>query len=217
MTTPLRACAPAGLALSESCRTVHALGWMPSTAGNLSVREADDELLITASGVDKGALTATDVVRVALDGVTCAPGEGRPSAETSIHAAIYRATDARAVVHAHPPYATTVASLVGAPDATRTLDVGGYELVKAFGRGPGPIVVPVFANLRDVASIAENVERWLGASDAVTALLIERHGVTTWGADLDEARLRMECIEALCHLLLLTGDVPTSRTSQPTT
>lgn len=123
-----------GADLSRFCRQFYGRGWMPATSGNLSVRLPGESghALITASGRDKGDLTAADTVLV--DARTGAPAEEsrlRPSAETCIHAAVYRATDAGAVVHVHSPYATAVACRVGAAGGTGTLELADHELLKA--------------------------------------------------------------------------------------
>lgn len=93
---------------------------MPGTAGNLSVR-AGGEALVTSSGPAKGELTARDSALVRIsDFRPVANSDVSPSAETKIHTAIYRATDCAAVVHAHPPFATAVASPYGLAGASHT-------------------------------------------------------------------------------------------------
>jgi methylthioribose-1-phosphate isomerase len=127
-------------------------------------------------------------------------GTRRPSAETTIHTAIYRATSARAVVHVHPPHAT--AQSIHAPDVLR---FSGYELIKGLGTAQ-TIDIPVFANHSDVSRIGANIERRLTEyPDAPPVLFIAGHGITAWGADLAQARDRAECLEAICELVTLTG------------
>ena len=193
-----------GYGIPEVAGELYRRGWLDGTAGNLSVR-LDDHAVITASGRSKGALTSADLVPI--DAETGRPAGGtplRPSAETSIHAAIYRADPtARAVVHAHPPNATVLASLAG-DEAVVFYDL---EIAKGFGAaGAGRFEVPVVANHADVPQIAADVAARLSA-DSAPALLIDRHGATTWGPDLETARNRMECLEMLCTLQLRTGGV----------
>lgn len=114
----------AGTQILEVARRLYARGWMAGTAGNISVRVAETAV-ITGSGLSKGALTAQDLVTVEIADSRQVSGTRRPSAETAIHTAIYRATGAGAVVHVHPPYAT--AQSVGAPPMLR---FSGYELIK---------------------------------------------------------------------------------------
>ncbi|MEU7282385.1 S-methyl-5-thioribose-1-phosphate isomerase [Streptomyces sp. NPDC045431] len=205
-----------GADLARFSRRFYERGWMPATSGNLSVRLPGESghALITASGRDKGDLTAADTVLVdARTGEPAEEGGLRASAETCIHAAVYRTTDAGAVVHVHSPYATAVASRVGAAGGTRTLELAGHELLKALGLSdPSRTTVPVFANHAEVPRIAAELEAYLrsgapaGSPERAPGLLITDHGVTVWGRDLAQARNRLECIEAVCRqLVLATG------------
>jgi methylthioribose-1-phosphate isomerase len=174
-------------------------GWMPGTAGNISIRTGET-VAITGSGLSKGELSPDDMVTVNVADSQPVSGRRRPSAETAIHTAIYRATNADAVVHVHAPYATTQS--VG---ASRALTFSGYELIKGLG-GTETISIPVFTNHSDVRSIGADIEQHLAAHPhAVPALFIAGHGITAWGADLAQARDRIECLEALCELATLTG------------
>jgi methylthioribose-1-phosphate isomerase len=172
---------------------------MPGTEGNISVRTGQTAA-ITGSGLSKGELTADDMVTVSVADSQPVSGSRRPSAETAIHTAIYRATDADAVVHVHSPYAT--AQSVG---VSTCLTFSGYELIKGLGT-TDTVSVPVFINHADVARIGVDIERHLTEyPDAPPVLFIAGHGVTGWGADLAQARDRIECLEAMCELVSLTG------------
>lgn len=195
-----------GATLAAASRELYQRGWLPGTAGNISLRLSADTALITASGRDKGALTAADTVLVSVDtSAAVDPGSPRPSAETTIHTAIYRATKAEAVVHTHSPYATAIATLHGNRDRLSTVDIREFELLKGLGLAdPSATSVPVFPNHADVPRIGAEVERYLHEHpDCPPVLLIEHHGLTTWGADYAQARNRMECVESICQLLLL--------------
>jgi len=190
---------PAGQQIADIARGLYARGWMAGTAGNISVR-AGQTAVITGSGLSKGELTAHDMVAVTIADSRPVSGTRRPSAETTIHTAVYRATDADAVVHVHPPHAT--AHSIHAPDMLR---FSGYELIKGLGARE-TIDIPVFANHAEVARIAADIERYLVEHpDAPPVLFIAGHGITTWGADLAQARDRAECLEAVCELVTLTG------------
>jgi methylthioribose-1-phosphate isomerase len=188
-----------GQQIADIARSLYARGWMPGTAGNISVRTGQTAA-ITGSGLSKGELTADDMVTVAVADSQPVSGSRRPSAETAIHTAIYRATDADAVVHVHAPHAT--AQTVGASTA---LTFTGYELIKGLGT-TGTISIPVFTNHVDVAGIGEDIEQHLKQHpEAPPVLFIAGHGITAWGADLAQARDRAECLEAMCELATLTG------------
>jgi methylthioribulose-1-phosphate dehydratase len=195
--------------LADLSRTLYERGWMPGTSGNVSMRLPDDpdRALITASGRDKGALTVRDVVEVdARTGEASRPGQARPSAETSIHAAVYRTTGARAVIHVHSPYATVVAHRAAALDAVSSVRVERFELLKGLGlKDPTSTDLPVFPNWPRVDRIADEVAAHLAADRAgPPGLLLADHGITAWGDSLGQARNRLECLESLCHLLVLS-------------
>ena len=70
-------------------------------------------MLITASGMDYEAMRASDLVLLGLDGTSLRKGQRVPSSEWHFHAALYAARpEAGAVVHAHAPFATTLATPV---------------------------------------------------------------------------------------------------------
>ncbi|WP_051823215.1 bifunctional S-methyl-5-thioribose-1-phosphate isomerase/methylthioribulose 1-phosphate dehydratase [Streptomyces sp. NRRL S-1448] len=194
-------------------RALYERDWMPGTSGNISVRSATDPktALITASGRDKGDLTARDLVAVHAETADPLASDGpRPSAETAVHAAVYRTTDARAVIHVHAPYATAVAGRwareTAAPGTGPVpLPLRAFELLKGLGLAdPAATHVPVFPNHADVGRIATEVAHHLqDRPEAPPALLIADHGITVWGRDLAQARNRLECLEAICRLVLL--------------
>ncbi|MEU9558879.1 methylthioribulose 1-phosphate dehydratase [Streptomyces fumanus] len=194
--------------IGSACRALYQRGWMEGTSGNVSVSDGD-VVVISASGRAKGRMTARDTVAVRLaDGVPL-PGESeRPSAETSIHLAVYRATGAdAAVIHAHSPYATALSARHERYTGPGSVLLERWELAKGLGMPePDLVALPVFLNRSDVPRIAQEVTEHLGQADTRTppALLIARHGLTVWGRDLDQARNRLECVEALCRLALLT-------------
>ena len=185
--------------IADIARSLYARGWMPGTAGNISVRAAANAV-ITGSGLSKGELTVDDMVTVTVADSRPVSGTRRPSAETAIHTAIYRATNAGAVVHVHSPHAT--GQSVGASWA---LHFSGFELIKGLG-ATETIDVPVFTNHSDVSRIGADIELYLAEHpDAPPVLFIAGHGITGWGAELAQARDRVECLEAMCELATLTG------------
>lgn len=197
-------------------RALYQRGWMEGTSGNISVLPATPPeqtsraartALISASGRSKGELTERDIVPA--DVATGKPlrQEGpRPSAETSIHVALYRTVaKCRAVIHAHAPFATAAAA-VAAERGERALHMADFELIKGLGHTDlTAVTIPVFTNWPDVARIGADVEAYARATDdAPPLLLIAHHGATVWGPTLEVARNRLECLEGICRLLLLS-------------
>ncbi len=207
---PLRIDAEAELQrghIAASCREIYRRGWMEGTSGNVSLRSGQ-AVLISATGRGKGRMSRRDTVLVdPVEGLPVAGETEWPSAETAIHLAVYRRRpDCGAVVHAHPPYATAVAALADVGEAIGQVVFEDLELSKGLGvQDPSRVELPVFRNWPDVTRIAADVDTYLAKHEPhdATALLISRHGVTTWGRDLEQAGNRLECVESLCRLLLL--------------
>jgi len=94
-------------ALIAAARALDAAGHMPQKSGNLSLRTPRG-FVVTPSGLPYAAMTEADLVECAPDGAPL--GNGRPSSEWRLHAAIHAARpDAMAVVHTHAPRATALA------------------------------------------------------------------------------------------------------------
>jgi len=197
-----------GQQIAVIAQGLYARGWMPGTAGNISVR-AGKTAVVTGSGLSKGELSAADMVTVNIADSQQISGHRNPSAETAIHTAIYRVTGAGAVVHVHPPHATvqsivpcTSAGAAAVPDVLR---FAGYELIKGLGTAE-VIDIPVFSNHADVPRIGADIERYLiEHPQAPPVLFIAGHGITAWGSGLAQARDRAECLEAMCELVTLSG------------
>src|ERR1700722_13063192 len=78
--------------IAEIGRGFYSRGWVFGTGGNLSgvVRQNPLRLAITASGVDKGSLTPSQILQT--DGrEKVIRGKYKPSGEAAIHVAIVRA------------------------------------------------------------------------------------------------------------------------------
>lgn len=94
--------------LDATLRLLH-LGLNANASGNVSVR-TQAGFCITPSGVGPDRMRADDMVDVALDGTPLTAG--KPSSEWRFHRDLYVARpDIGAVVHAHSPYATSMACL----------------------------------------------------------------------------------------------------------
>lgn len=191
----------AAAAIAAAGRRMDALGWVPATAGNISVRLGPDDIAITRSGRHKGAMTADDVMVVDAAGAPREPG-ARPSYETLLHCGIYRRFPGTgAVLHGHSPANTVLSRRAG--DAIR---LAGYELLKAFPGGPThdtAVSVPVLDNDQDIPRLQAALDRlWDATPDAPPGYIIRGHGIYVWGASVDAAMTRLEAVEfmLLCHL-----------------
>jgi L-fuculose-phosphate aldolase len=86
-------------------------GLVEGTAGNISARREDGNLVITPSSVDYAEMTLADLVLVDPDGAVLQAADGRgPSTEMALHLACYHAfDDIASVIHSHPVWATMFA------------------------------------------------------------------------------------------------------------
>ena len=189
----------------------HRQGWLFGTSGNLSAR-LGDRVVLSASGRDKGALGDDDFVEVDLDGTLLGTSGGKPSAETSIHLALYETRpEAAVVLHVH-----TVASTLAEPDSARgcaptdhevpRLRFTGLELIKGWGLWDEDAVADllVFPNHGSVPKIASEIAAFYRhhPDEKVPALLIAAHGITAWGVDAFSANRHLEVTEFLCQVAL---------------
>ncbi|MCE2564860.1 methylthioribulose 1-phosphate dehydratase [Komagataeibacter sp. FNDCF1] len=173
-------------------------GWVPATAGNISIRLPDGTIAITRSGGHKGLLDRQGVIRVDAAGAPFTPSD-RPSAETLLHCQVYAHDPAAgAVLHGHS-VASTVLSMLGGDE----LVLEGYEVQKVFAgqdTHAARVRVPVFDNDQDIARLSHVVAPYLDQMRA--GYIIRGHGVYVWGADMDMALARLEGLEFLlaCEL-----------------
>lgn len=189
--------------LAEVGRQFYDRGWMWATAGNLSARADPESFWITGSGVSKGSLTAEQFVRLKIaDGaiLECADPAARPSAEASIHRAIYRVrgSSVGACLHGHSVAAVLAARLGD------HLALPRVEMIKALGvwDDDAETTLPIFPNHAQVARIGDLAEGFLQANpDALPALIVRDHGVTAWGRTIPEAVQHFEAVEFLLTLL----------------
>ncbi len=168
-------------------RDLYHLGLITSHAGNISLRTGE-RVWITRTGSMLGHLEAEDVVETSLS--RREPPHAKASMELPVHLAIYRATSAQAILHAHPPSAVALSLL---DEAIVPADSeGGYIL----GR------VPVIAAKNVVAS-AEVADRASSLLQAHRAVLVKGHGSFAAGGSLEEALKFTTTLEASAKILLL--------------
>lgn len=170
--------------LIDSARKMTAAGLNKGTAGNLSVREGEG-FLITPTGMDYEALTVDDIVFMRLDGSH--EGTRKPSSEWRFHRDLYAARpEAGAVLHAHSPFATSLACL------RRDIPPFHYMIAR-FGGDT--------LRCADYATFGTQAlsEAALRAMENRSACLLANHGMLLHGRDLKQALdLGIE-LEALCE------------------
>lgn len=165
-------------------------GFTPANAGNFSVKLADNTLLCTATGVSKNQLTKKSIIRIDLQGNPIDENNDfSPSSEIKMHLEAYKCRpDIRVVLHAHPIYATTFASIGKdlndniLPEAT--LQLGSIPVAK-YGTP-------------STNDLSKSIIKPLQTSDAV---LLENHGVIVVAENLKMAQFKIEILEHYCHVL----------------
>lgn len=187
--------------VAEIARQCHARGWALGTSGNFSAVVSRDplRLAITSSGMDKGTLSAAEVVEIDERGKVVA-GSGSPSAEASLHLEIVRARGAGAVLHTHSVWSTILSEAAPAEG----LAIEGYEMLKGLegvGTHEHQECLPVLDNTQDWAAAVPHVRAILAERPKAHGFLIRRHGLYTWGQDLAGARRHLEVLEFLFEVM----------------
>ncbi len=166
-------------------RDLYRSGLVSSHGGNISVR-LGERLLIKRRGVMLSRLRPSDLIETGL----FQDDENTPlcSTELIVHRAIYRATPALAVVHAHPRAAV---ALSFSRDEIVPLDSEGGAVL---GR------VPVVAVARPSGSpeLAQAVARALQQHPIV---LVRSHGSFAAGETLEQAFQRTSVLEESCEIV----------------
>ena len=189
-------------------------GWALGTSGNFSAVVSHEplRLAITSSGIDKGALTAADVLQVDGD-AKVVQGSGRPSAETKLHLAVVRVRGAGAVLHTHSVWSTILSESYAAEGG---LAIEGYEMLKGLqgvGTHEHDEWVPIIANSQDPDELVPKIEDQLTRYPNAHGFLLRRHGLYTWGCSITEARRHVEIFEFLLEAVGRTN--PGSRGIRP--
>ena len=183
----------------EVCRRLYEKNLLAGIDGNVSVHiKEKDTILITPSGVPKNKLNEEDLCSMNGEGT---PLQGNPSSEKSMHLTIYREQKrARAVVHAHPPFAV---SLSLSRPKWKTLPPVLSEAIISLGEVPFvPYACP------GTEEMAQSLYPFLQDS---RALILSHHGAVTWGEDLQSAYLTMECLEHSARIIYLSETLGGSR------
>lgn len=98
-------------AVLDAAKDMLRRGLVEGTAGNISARRSDGNIVITPSSVDYRDMQLDDLVVIDPDGAVLQAADGRsPSSELQLHLACYRAfDDVGSVIHSHPVWATMFA------------------------------------------------------------------------------------------------------------
>ena len=185
--------------LVEIGRDFHRRGWALGTSGNFSVVIGRDPLVIaiTESSIDKGRMSTSQILRVGDDARALDANAGKPSAETLLHLAVARAANAGAVLHTHSVWSTVLSDYHAGASGFFIED---YEMLKGLSgvrTHEHREWMPILENSQDLALLSKQATTLMSEQPAAHGFLIRRHGLYTWGKDVDEAMRHVEILEFL--------------------
>lgn len=172
--------------VAEVARHLHAAGWVANHDGNVTARDGA-RYLATPTATSKRLIEHRDLLELDAKGQVI--GSGRVFGEIGLHLAVYeRRPDVHCVVHAHPPFATAISASRGNPIEQPFIAEALVSL------GPRIPKLP-YAQPGEPARAA--LAPWC---DLVDAVILGNHGVIAWGADPEQALLRLELVEHLAKI-----------------
>ena len=183
-------------AVASASRHLAEEGLLIGTAGNVSARNGD-LIAVTPTGANLATLTAEMITVIDLHGEVI-DGHLAPTSEVPLHTAIYAATNALAVTHAHrwlrrrSPVVATSCRLC----TTTVSSSGGSTRTAAYA---------TFGT----DEFAQNVVEALQGRNAA---LMQNHGSVTYGSTMNEAVERLELLEWMAELFLRASSLGVPRT-----
>ena len=186
----------------------HQRGWVLGTSGNFStvIGRQPLRLAITSSSVDKGRLTADQILEIDENGRILNGGSpGKPSAETLLHLAIAGNLQTGAVLHTHSVWSTVLSDYhVGSGG----FFIEGYEMLKGLDdvrTHQHREWLPILENSQDMEELSARVATTLRQNPGIHGFLLREHGLYTWGQTLPEAKRHVEILEFLMEVVSRAG------------
>lgn len=171
-------------ALIATACALQPAGLNRGTAGNVSVRSGDG-FFITPTGLPYETLLAEDIPRMALDGSH--QGRRKPSSEWRFHRDLYASRpEVGAVLHAHSPFAVSLACLRYAIPAF-------HYMIARFGGDSIRCAEYAIFGSEELSAAA------MRAMQDRKACLLANHGLLVAGRDLAEALGLAIELEELCE------------------
>ena len=195
--------------LAATAKSLHARGWMLGTSGNLSAVVHPEPLLIamTPSGVDKGELSAEQMLLVDERAQVVFGPKAKPSDETLLHLEIVKLRQAGAVLHTHSVWNTILSDRFA---DQRGLIIEGYEMLKGLAgvkTHEHREWLPIVDNSQDMTALSAYIRAILTEQPHVHGILINKHGLYSWGKDLREAKRHIEILEFLLETVGRTMEI----------
>jgi len=164
--------------------------YVDGNGGNISYRIGPNEVICTPTLVSKYDLEPEDLCLVDLEGNQLAGSKTRTS-EIFLHLEIYKAvSEAKSVVHCHPPHATAYA-ITGRVPPSRV--VPEYEVFV------GKVAVAPYET-PGTAAFAQTVLPYVKQHNTV---LLGNHGIVCWADTVTHAEWYAEVVDTYCWTLML--------------
>jgi L-fuculose-phosphate aldolase len=181
-------------AIIDIGQRMYVRNFVAANDGNISIKTGENEIWATPTGVSKGFMKKSMLVKVDLEG-NVLEGTLKPSSELKMHLRAYKENpEIRSVCHAHPPICTCFA-IAGIPLDTPVL----AEAVITLGEVP----VAPYAELGS-EEVPEAIAPYCRTHNGV---LLANHGAVTWAEDAYSAYYRLESMEYYANILMLTEKV----------
>jgi len=175
-------------ALVDTARELLRCGLVEGTAGNLSARLPDGNVVLSPSSLPYETMRTDDLVVVDLGGKVL-EGKRAPTSEKALHLACLRKhPELGAVIHSHAKYATMFA-------ITRRTIPCVIEEFDVFVGGEVPVAE---YELTGSDALGEEVSRHVGERGAV---LMANHGLLTVGKDLAGALKVAKLVERTAEIV----------------
>src|SRR5687767_15392687 len=188
--------------MCEIGRKIWLKGFCAGNEGNHSYRLSEDRVLCTPSLISKGNLKPDDMCVVDMDGKQIS-GKRKRTSEILLHLAIYKEQPAaRAVIHSHPPHATAFA--VAGVDLPTCIHPEAEVFL-------GPVKTAQYVTPGD-QRLGDSILPYVKDSNTI---LLQSHGVVTYGDDLSRAYYQLEIVDAYARILILAKQVGSIRPLEP--
>ena len=175
----------------DTCLWLQEKGLVIGTWGNVSVRLADGNILITPSKVAYNTMKPEDLVVLAPDGKVVS-GFRMSTSEREIHRGILnRRPDVNAVIHTHSAYAMACSAIEGG------IPPISEEMAQLLGGG-----VPLSTHFVPSEKHVELGECIVNSIGDANAVLIRNHGPVCCGKSLDEAMVCAQVVEKSAKMYL---------------
>ena len=169
-------------------------GWAPGSSGNTSLRLPNtNNFLIKATGESMTWTEPNAILKIDSDGKIIT-GVGKPSKEVRFHLGIYsKRPEVGAVIHAHPPYATSWA-IAGTvfPMVTGPAKIYLKKI---------PMVPPAPGGSPELAKMVTEAF----ADESINVVLMQGHGLVAAGKTIFEAFNFVDWAEDAARAAVYTG------------